>query len=93
MRNSTKGFISAIVFIVGLSSCQTFPDTVVPELSKRTLRIASDFAGFTYSYCKTMRPNCREKDWVVQKFDMTDVATREKLKNMNFVLVVEKSPF
>lgn len=81
-----------LVTFVVLYGCSSLPSVVVPELSRRTLRIAKDFAGFTYTYCAKNNVWGKCKQMVEEKFDLADPIVREKLRNMGFVALVEKKP-
>lgn len=62
-----------------------------PRLENRTLRISKDFPGFEYRYCikkHWFTGDCTK--WQIDKYDLRDDTTRQKLIDMGFVARVRK---
>lgn len=89
MRNLLS--LSLMVLIL---SCASLSDVVVPELSKRTLRISTRVPGFEYQWSVCVKKNwlggCREYQMKVETYDLRDEAVRDKLIAMGFVAKVRE---
>jgi hypothetical protein len=82
------------LLLISLSSaCASFAGPSLVTLELRTLRLSRDFAGFEYRYevCrKTFLGACVKKEWVVDKYDLTDPKVRAQLVDMGFVARVRE---
>jgi len=82
--------ILTLLVVIG---CASMSDIIIPELSKRTLRISSKIAGFEYQYevcLKKFLGICRQKEMRVDSYDLTDLAVRKQLIDMGFVAKVRE---
>lgn len=87
MRMLIVGFL-----LFSLSACASNPVTP-PVLANRSLRISPDLPGFEYQYevcLKTFLGICTKRQWTKDTYDLTDIATRNKLIDMGFIGVVRE---
>lgn len=88
LTSNKQTMLGLILLLATSLSCASY---VVPKLDQRTLRISKDFAGFEYRYCGKHHWLTRKcKEWVVDKYDLNDVKTRNRLIDMGFVAKVRK---
>lgn len=85
-----------ITFILALFlcwGCSSLSDLIVPELSKRTLRISVKVPGFEYQYevcVKHFLGMCAKKQWQIDYYDLTNQDTKKQLMDMGFVAKVRE---
>lgn len=74
--------------------CAAMAITDAPELSKRTLRINRDKAGFVYSYwsCVKKIVFCVKQELKTEQYDLTNPQVRNQLADMGFVAIVRDKP-
>lgn len=87
--------IIGFTLILLVFGCSSFSDTIIPELSQRTIRLSRDFPGGEYQYdvcIKKILGVCLKREHRVDKYDLTDPAVRNQLVDMGFVLMVEVKP-
>lgn len=83
----------AIVFLfVAAVGCASI-EVVIPSLERRSLDISREFPGFVYRYRECTKKGifgCRKWETRVDKYDLTDPATRNKLADMGFIAKVRE---
>lgn len=83
----------AVIFLfITAVGCASI-DVVIPSLERRSLDISREFPGFVYRYrecTKKFLGMCRKWENRVDKYDLTDAATRNKLADMGFIAKVRE---
>lgn len=79
-----------LAILLTLPACAGMP-VDPPTLANRSLRISKDVPGLEYQYevcVKKILFICTRREWVKDRYDLTDVNMRQQLIDMGFVVKV-----